>query len=336
MRQRRSKSPLLSRGANSKNGDAEAPLAPAKAWSDDDDNDKVKRSHSLTTKILLGGVALTILIASAFGAYWLALFTGIHIPDANTCPIAKFHYPWCAHSIMHVEQTIPSPLTSDEWLELRRKYQAAIAQGAPDSSSSLADGWDEPGSVGFPIMDRLEIRTSPGKGRGLYTTQPIAKGTKIWDNRYRAVFPNECTANLFFAGLANQMACDAMFWGYTNNFYGNDVGIQYMFDLDGHGYINHADESDKPNAAHHFQEEMETKHYAVPRILPWGGSLTKSDPARHRARTKPGAYGLYAQRDIEAGEEIMYNYEEIYQMGLFDWYTFLVCHSLPFPNWITI
>ena len=349
LRQRRSKSPLLSRGDYHENGDGEAPrLSPtvkSSSWKnydddddDDDDNDKAIRTHSLTTKLMFGCLALVILIACGLGVYWLALYTRFYNPDAKTCPIAKFKYPWCAHTIMHVEQRIPAPLTPEEWLQLRKHYQVAMAQGgAPPSNnkSSLADGWDELGSVGFPIKDQLEIRTSPGKGRGLYTTQPIAKGTKIWDNRYRAVFPNECTAKIFFAELSNQMACDAMFWGYTNNFYGNDVGVQYMLDLDGHGYINH--EGHHPNAAHHFEEEMETQNYAVPRILrPWGGSLTQSDPARNLARTKPGAYGLYAQRDIEAGEEIVYNYSEIYQRGYFDWYTFLICHSLPIQDWNTI
>ena len=325
LRQRRSKSPLVSRGK----GDPEAPLERgATTFTNGYGNEKVKGYLKLT---FITQATLVIATISAVPvAYWLLLLSGIHNPDAS-CPIAKFEYPWCANTLMHVEK-VAGPLTSEEWLDLRKKYQQALVKGgAAPSSSSLAEGWDEPGTVGFSIMESLEIRTSPGKGRGMYATQMIPKGTKIWDSRYRAVFPNECSAKHFFAGLSNQLACDAMFWGYTNNFYGN--GLQYMFDLDGHGYINH--DSKDPNAIHHFEEEMDQDRYAIARLLPWGGSLS-NDPERWQARNRPGAYGLYALRDIQAGEEILYDYNEIFLMGVFDWYSILVSRSLPIRDWFTI
>lgn len=297
----------------------------------------VDSSGSLSKKLLKLPLAIKFALALAAipalaGIYWLSLYSGLVNPEAQTCTIPKFEYPWCANTLMHMEEVVGAK-SSEEWLDLRRKYQDAIAKGSPSSESSLAEGWDQAGSLGFANnMESLEVRNLPGKGRSLHATQIIPRGTKIWDNRYRAVFPNACTAKHFLNGLTDQQKCDAVFWGYTNNFYGN--GMQYMIDLDGHGYINH--DSDNLNAIHHFEGEMETDLYPVPRrLLPWGGYLNKASP-QWQSRNKPGAYGLYATRDIQVGEEILYDYDEIFGMGLFDWFTFYISRSLPVSQWMTI
>jgi hypothetical protein len=120
-----------------------------------------------------------------------------------------------------------------------------------------------------------------------------------------------------------------MFWGYVNNFYGN--GLQYMVDVDGHGYLNSGTEADGDrNVEHHFEGELHETRYGLNRF--WG----RLSPEQHQRRNAPGAYGLYATRDIPAGEELCYDYAEIYMVGVFDYYSLLVAHSLPVWEWMTI
>lgn len=280
--------------------------------------------------LLVGVAGLLFFTFLSFVVIWLALLSGLYNPDPD-CEVPTFDYPDCSNALMHVGEVAP-PLTSEEWIELRHKFHTAMTKAAGEGATfSLASDWMEPNTFGFYDMSALEIRFTPGLGRALFAKKPIPKGTKIWDSRYRAVFPNVCVAKIFFANQTNQQKCDAMFWGYINNFYGN--GIQYMFDLDGHGYINH---SPTPNAVHHFEGELDKNEYYVSRLrFPSLGIFPLSQEDWER-RNRPGAYGLYAAQDIPAGEEILYNYEEIFMYGWLDWFTIFIERSLPISEWLTI
>ena len=119
------------------------------------------------------------------------------------------------------------------------------------------------------------------------------------------------------------------------NFYGNGE-IQFMVDFDGHGYLNHASRSSKNwNAEHHFEHEMDVENYGLPHFF--SVSLSHDvDEATLSMRNTPGAHGLYASKDIQPGEEICFDYEEVHMDGLFDYYTFVVTQSLPMQYWLTI
>ena len=248
-------------------------------------------------------ISAVITLATALaGAYWLALHFG-YFADDTYCPVQDWHYPWCAEE--HLDQSgLPPANTPEQWFVLRQKYLDSLAE---DERSSLASKWDElykrlewngehEHNHGFVVP--IEIKQSPNRGRGIFTKVPLKKGDKIWDNRYRGVFPSECSAKQFFSKLNNQEACAAMLWGYVNNFYGN--GYQYMLDMDPHVYINHAGPNDPDrNTVHYFQDEMDTSDY---RSLSLSLSLSKLEEDVRLSRNVPGAYGLYADRDIEAGD----------------------------------
>ena len=263
--------------------------------------------------------------------YWYILYKGWYNTD-RSCRAEKFEYPSCLRFLMHQDEKLPDPFTPGDWLDWRIKYQYALLKANVPGRSTFDHGWGDYGTSGFVDLDSIEIKKIPGKGRAVLAKKLIPAGTKIWSDRYRAVFPNECTARLFFNDLDRQQKCDAMFWGYANNFYGN--GLQYMIDMDGHGYINHENDKNLKTAVHHFENEMHTTSYGIFRLVPWGGYI--HDEARWRARRGPGAYGLNAFRDIQPGEEITYDYGEIYQIGIYDWYSIFVANSLPFKNWNTI
>lgn len=343
LRQRRSRSPT----ANRQNGQHH-PTTTSNTGKEDKGQTSSSISSILTllttsplfqSRIGLAALAILapiILAAVLFVVFWCLRFTNLYNPDAASCTIPTFDYPWCPDNFLH-DGKPPPPLTPQEWLQWRQWYLEALETVAatspnkndnekPPLKSSFKEGWDQLGTVGFNSEFPLELQTVPGKGRGLFATTLIPKGSKIWDSRYRAVFPNECVARHFFQHLSNRQKCDAMFWGYANNFYG--YGSQYMLDLDGHGYTNHA-ETSKVNARHHFETELDTNDYRVSRFF----SSQQLTPQQRAARNKPGAYGLYALRDIQPGEEIVYNYGEIFTMGFVDWYTMLATHSLPFWKW---
>lgn len=335
LRQRRSRSPIPSHkhGSAASSGD-EAELLIGKGSRSTTRITNAENTRQIPT-ILLRLALLVIFVGLAIFAYWLSLLLGFYNPDAATCSVPTFEYPWCEPMLMHAgtlaNEKEPLILTFDEWLDLRQRFQKAVVEGGHGAFSSLADDWQEANTVGFVDPRGIEIKNSAGKGRGVFATRTFPKGTKIWDSRYRGVFPNECSAKHFFNTLTDQQKCDAIFWGYINNFYGN--GIQYMLDLDGHGYINHGDD---PNAVHQFEGELDTTDYSLSRIHFPSLGIFPLNRDTWKARNRPGAYGLYAKRDIVEGEEILYDYDEIFVYAFFDWFTVYVCRSLPIWEWFTI
>jgi hypothetical protein len=270
------------------------------------------------------------LVSITLTSYWSVIYLGLYERGVS-CSEDWDTTLWCPSHVMHKELQ-PPPYSIEHWVELRRIYQQSVER------SSLGAKWDqlfkegEDGKIventGFLVP--VNVSDSPGKGKGVFASKPIKNGQKLWDNRYRGVFDNECSARKFFNVLSEEEACSGMFWGYTNNFYGR--GFQFMLDLDGHGYINDCAEEDR-NVQHHFDGEVESDDYRLPRFFFRG-----IDDETMIQRNDPGAYGLYATRDIEEGEELCFPYSEVAMngYGFFDWYTFFVCRSLPLSEWWTI
>lgn len=285
---------------------------------------------------------LALAVLGVLAAPWISfilLYLSEPMLSDETCSIPEWKYPDCSGHLTHKQgEGIPPLMTAEEWREFRRKYQDSVERSSlEDTWENLSKSRESDGAVvdntGFLLP--VEFKYSPGKGRGVYATEPIRQGQQIWDSRFRGVFDTECAAKKYFAQLTTDEQCKAIFWGYNNNFYGH--GFQFMMSLDGHAYFNHCSPgSSERNAEHHFEGEFETTMYDLPHFFAINlGKGSVSDLTLQR-RNYPGAHGLYAKRDIQPGEEICFNYSEIQVNSVFDYYTKVFVHALKFSQWLTM
>jgi len=200
----------------------------------DDDDGNCKRPGNFvfgvirTITVLLAVVTIFGLVAASL--VWVSLYTGVYDRD-STCPVRDNTFePWCEAAITHHNtNNLAPPLSPREWYELRKKYHRAVGE----SASSLASNWEDlykelPTTEDSMSETRhsseqkqvhnngylipIEIKSTPERGRGVFTTVNVKKGQKIWENRFRGNFPDACSGRKFFASLTNEEACDAMFW----------------------------------------------------------------------------------------------------------------------------
>jgi hypothetical protein len=180
----------------------------------------------------------------------------------------------------------PTPSKS-AWMTMRTTYHEMVG---PEKStiaplSATEDGWYVP----------YEVKEAPFKGRGVFATTKISKGTLIYDpTRQLARFVDGKSFRSFLALLPNNLACEAMQLHYLDYFggakdepAGEKKGVYYICaELDEGGLTNEPNWSDKEINAGCNPE------------------LAKGYP--------DGCENLdFATRDIEAGEELVCNYDEL-------------------------
>ena len=269
-----------------------------------------------------------------FAVTWLYYyFLQPHLAQPCVVPTFAELQPTCSHLLMHTHDTRASLefLDGPEWLRLRRIFRG--------TGGRLSEGWDDPSATGWQIP--VDFRYSPGQGRGIYTTTTTAptvipRGTKLWDSRYRAVFDNECAAKQYLQALSNRERCDAMFWGYSNNFLGH--GMQFMVDLDGHGYLNHCPKGSlERTAEHHFEAELDvdSTQYGLPHWLSFRLPQFTVSSTLLQQRNQPGAHGLYAARDIQPGEQLCFDYGEVHMNAVLDYHNMMFQRALKPHQWMT-
>jgi hypothetical protein len=277
---------------------------------------KKQRAYGITSTIgLISGVCMLInlfLVASTFmiETGTQLLFSGSN-PAATSslrrassqCPISKWRYPNCKPYSIHQNETLTA-LSSHEWYELRRKFLAVVG----DQDSTIDPSWQQQqesspshGSSGFQVP--VEVRSSPGKGRGVFTTTRVSKGQVLWDNRYSARFPDECSARQFFDLIGEELSCSAIMWGYVNSKFGQ--GPQFILDLDIAVYLNQAPTSEDVNMVNHFRPLNDNPSYNAAQLM--------LDPERYwQHRRKPGNLQMLASRDLEPGTELLMDYSEMH------------------------
>ena len=257
------------------------------------------------------------------------ILSTIDITTADeTCPIQQWKYPNCKPYLNKVSP----PATDEQWLDLRQKFHTAVG----DQASGLDPTWSNYTRTanGSSILNQgfrvpVEVRTSPGKGRGVFLKSYVQKGQQLWDNRYTARFPNECSVRKFFASIGEEAACSAIMWGYVNDFAGE--GLQYHLDLDGSVYFNEARPVSEANAMHRYVTPVEEEAGSldgVQRIL---------EPEQLVAlRKQPGRFGLFATRDLEPGTELLIEYDQFHVYYSLIWYEKLCYHSRGFWGYLTM
>lgn len=100
------------------------------------------------------------------------------------------------------------------------------------------DKWSIFTSPTSGLMVPFEIRQTPGKGRGIYATAHIPKGTEICNPVQHAVFPGEASFRHFLSSLTWELACDILQWAYVEE--AQDHEYMVVVELDPCSLMNHA------------------------------------------------------------------------------------------------
>ena len=189
------------------------------------------------------------------------------------------------------------PVPKDEaWDRLRKTYNAIV--GKDISSLPLNDSSRRGRSLGgFQVS--VEARVTNDRGRGVFATEPISKGSLVWSTEYTATFPNPTSYRQFLFALSPDLACECIPWSYIqkrnlSNGKGNvnegEEVFQISLDLDIGALINGGMPNDE------FKEEAIDEYANV-------GCVETGMEGGYREK-----YSAF--RDIDAKEEIQVDYGE--------------------------
>ena len=180
--------------------------------------------------------------------------------------------------IMEAERPVHSQET---WAMLRNTYRRIVG---PENSSILPTN----DKNGFYVP--YKVTMAPGdKGRGVFSTSLIQKGTCVWTSHKHqsARFEDGHSYRRFLAAIPEDMACDVMNWAYVQDFGTEDEpNLMICADLDEGSFINSGqwDEDVNDNSNIGCIQELARKYT--------GGCQEN----------------WFALRDIQPGEEILVDY----------------------------
>lgn len=103
------------------------------------------------------------------------------------------------YSYSHIHDT-------QAWKIFNKAYHAALTVTKPTIPT-------EYGGDGFQVP--VEIKFTPGVGRGVFAKVPIQKGTIIWKPLNTAQFETGNEFRTFLRSLPPKFACDVLIWAYT-------------------------------------------------------------------------------------------------------------------------
>jgi len=172
------------------------------------------------------------------------------------------------------EQKIPDETL---WKQLREAYNSVVGE----SNSKI----DHPESTNNGFFVDFEVKQSEGKGRGIYLTQPAKQGDIIWTARQAGIFKNGAQYRKFITSLPSDLVCDVLQWSYVQTFdatYPSPSKSCIVTDLDECCLIN-------------SEMRLKANMGCIPDAewIPGGCDLNE-----------------FATRDIEAGEELLCDYED--------------------------
>ena len=125
-------------------------------------------------------------------------------------------------SCSKAKQRIPNRET---WMLLRRAYCEAIGDEEWDPEE-----WEEEG-----MKVPNEIRMDPVRGRGVFVTENIEKGARVYVAKQTVDFEQREQLVTFLEALPWEYQCDVLLWAYPV-----EEGEAWV-DLDAGSFINHAD-----------------------------------------------------------------------------------------------
>lgn len=92
-----------------------------------------------------------------------------------------------------------------EWVLMRSAYVAVVGPSHASIPLTFGSGVKVPYKVGH----------SPGRGRGVFATEDVPKGTLVWTQEYTAKFIDGIRFRKFLSVLPDDMVCDMVLWCYT-------------------------------------------------------------------------------------------------------------------------
>ena len=137
------------------------------------------------------------------------------------------------HLAPETERPVP---TLQDWAYLRRVYQDTV-QTKPTMNDRNENAFRVP----------YELRHDPVKGRGIYATTPIQKGTVIWTRAQSYSITSGADFRRFIFSIDNTdgLACDVLLWWYV--FEQKDGHHEIVFDLNDGALMNNSGSSQEPN-----------------------------------------------------------------------------------------
>ncbi|EJK49640.1 hypothetical protein THAOC_31462, partial [Thalassiosira oceanica] len=182
--------------------------------------------------------------------------------------------------------------TQEDWERLRRLYrdQGGTTVEYPEGEvMSVAP----PGFVP-PMVAR---QTADGKGRGIFATRNITKGSMTYGGKDNYAFFSTGEAFRRFVGaLSDSEACDVMMWAWPQVNMGRDFETLIVVLLDSNSLQNHASK----NGGHGGLKGGQVANTGCPRGM------------------ECGMFDEYALIDIREGDEFLCDYDDFFDADLWE------------------
>lgn len=170
--------------------------------------------------------------------------------------------------------------TEESWNVLRHAYREVMGTDSSISSDE-SSGW----------MIPYEVKDGP-KGRGVFATKPIHKGTLVWKIQMHAKFYYESSFRKFLNKISYEQACDILLWAYVEK----DPSPRFLRPSKQRGEFRVAVELDDASFTNH------------------------GEPTEVNLEDKFLFGGVYSTRNIEAGDELLMDYSTFFHHNALPWF----------------
>eukprot|EP00978_Attheya_sp_CCMP212_P033199 scaffold132954_cov27-Attheya_sp.AAC.1 len=89
---------------------------------------------------------------------------------------------------------------TETWMIMRKLYQDIVGEKSTIAPLSNESGMKVP----------FYVAHVPGKGRAVFASQPVKKGTLVWDERQQGDFFDGDSFRKFLVSLPTELRCDAL------------------------------------------------------------------------------------------------------------------------------
>mmetsp|Transcript_32079 Transcript_32079/g.69258 ORF Transcript_32079/g.69258 Transcript_32079/m.69258 type:complete len:393 (-) Transcript_32079:328-1506(-) len=216
-----------------------------------------------------------------------------------------------SHTIDHEDPVSEFQLRKlqKQWAMIRENYvkqRAADDAGSSSSNNEVKQGPKITNHVPSAIVVPSRVGDAgPGKGRGMFATQPISKGTLVinLDNGSTGFWKLGHSWREFAVALPREAACNFIEWSWVQTMLPEDENDRDV--RNGLTIFIGFDESNLLNAADWDEVEANVR--------------CGRPPEREGGERGPCRFHYYAARDIAAGEELLTDYGEFENLDQSGW-----------------